>query len=393
MKKYIFLMRTSGIGGAEISTMRAFRSIDYTKYSIIFAVVKNVFSDYFDKYKLPINVVSISEIRNLRSPLKRLLKYYIFFKATKADVVVFHQFWLSSFFLPEIIAAYIATKGSVYMIVHDSAPPFEKYESKNFFGFLQGIGIGWRLMRISQRLMVYFTKNTIAISKFVRKNLIKDHGYPEAKVKLAYNSIEVKDFSPSIKHRAKVRQALDICFSSNVIISTARLDKVKRLDRLIMAFNMLHNDIKDIRLLLVGDGAQAKDLKSMVSALDQTVRDKIKFLGFKKDVRPFLQASDIYVLPSDSEGFGNATLEAMACGAVAIITNYEGSSEIVRDGFNGLIVDRSAQGVLSGLRKIMSLSNEKRQNIVSNARKFVSDNFDSKLLVPKMLNLIGINAE
>ncbi|MCK5083943.1 MAG: glycosyltransferase, partial [Candidatus Omnitrophica bacterium] len=78
-----------------------------------------------------------------------------------------------------------------------------------------------------------------------------------------------------------------------------------------------------------------------------------------------------YVLSSDIEGIATAALEAMASELVCVATKTPGPSEIIQDGVNGYLVEKNRAGVLNGLTKAVALSDKQRNEMASNARKFV----------------------
>lgn len=395
-KHYLFLTKTDGIdgiGGAEHSLMDLFSYINYNSYSVRWVVRKDDFSPYFESKRLPVKVIQLPSIRDGDNIIKKFLRFYKFFQEIQPDCIVFSQFWLTSFSLPELIAGFLITKGNIYMIVHDCAPPYKEYKSKLHFGIIPGVGLEWRKERFFQKLLICFTKYTIAVSQAAKNSLIKFHKYPERKIKIAYHGVDTQKFVYSLENKAKFRRFLNIPGSATIIVSTARLDKIKRLGRLIKAFSILSRERDDIWLIFAGDGPQYNALVNMVNYLDKDTKERVKFLGYVEDVVPILQTSDIYVLPSDSEGFALACLEALSCGLISIATNSGGPSEVIKDGFNGFLVENNLEGVLKGLKRALFLSNEEKERLSNNARKFIIENFKLRERAEYKLNLLGITHE
>jgi len=172
-------------------------------------------------------------------------------------------------------------------------------------------------------------------------------------------------------------------------VSAARLDLIKRLDRLIQAFGLLNLGHNNLRLLLTGDGPLRDELKSLAQSINNS--EKIRFLGHVEDVRVVLQASDIYVLPSNEEGFGIALAEAMACELVCVATKTIGPSEIIEDGLSGFLTDLTYDGVLKGLAQALRVGHKERKSIGSRARQRVVDNFRVEKTVAKSLAFMEIS--
>ena len=391
-KHYLFLMSTRQLGGAELLLMDYFKFINYEKYSVTWSVNQDIFSPYLKKDSLPVKVMQLPKF-NKEGIVKKYIKFYKYLQEIKPDYIVFNQFLLRSFSLPELIAGYIITKGKVFMIVHDCAPPRITYKSRLHFGIIPGFGIEWRRERLFQKLLVYFTKNTIAVSKATKEFLLKFHKFPQQKIKITYHGVDVNKFTPSFENRCSLRRHLNIPNSDTIIISTSRLDRIKRLERLIESFGILAQQRKGLWLIFIGTGQEYNSLSSMVQSFNEDVRRRVKFLGYREDVAPILAACDIYVLPSDSEGFPLACLEAMSCGLISIVTNSGGQREIIKDGWNGFLVEKSMQEILDGLNKVLNLDNEQKSRISSNARSSIVANFNLQERVKYALSLLGINNE
>ena len=174
-----------------------------------------------------------------------------------------------------------------------------------------------------------------------------------------------------------------------MVVSVARLDRIKRLDRLIQAFGALSLEYNDLWLLLTGDGPLRDELKSLARSVNH--RENIRFLGHVEDVCAILRASDIYVLPSDEEGFGIALVEAMACELVCVATKTVGRSEIIEDGLNGFLIELTYDGVLKGLHQALRLGHKERAAIGNRARQRVVDNFRVEEAAAKGLAFMEIN--
>lgn len=386
-RHYLFLTRTDQLYGAERRLMEIFQYINYDEYLISWAVKdKKVFYPMIKSKKLPINLIQLPLLKN-EGMIKSFFKMYRFLKRISPHYVVYSQFYFKSFTLPELIAGFLVSKGNVYMIVHDEAPLY-KYKSKLHFGCIPGLGLGWRKERLFRRLMVYFTKSTLAVSKEVREILLKLYKYPSSKVKLFYHGRDLKKFCPDPATRHHMRQKFKISDKEIIIISTSRLDKTKSIDRLINAFDMLFQKYRNIWLFILGDGPLKNELSNLAD--QKTSRERIKFLGFHNDVSPFLKMSDIFVLPSEKEGFGNAVIEAMATGLIVIATKVAGPNEIIKNGINGFLVERSEEDMLRGLTKVLLLTERERKEISINARRFVMDNFDLRKRVKEELKSLGI---
>lgn len=388
--RYLFAINSRTVGGAEKRIIKIIKHIDKNSYSVTLAVKKNVFSDYIDNANTSVVELPILKNNNL---LQKYIKYYRFIRHYNPNVVVFSQFWLVSFSLPELLAAFLITKGNVYMIVHDEVIQyFKPYKSHIHFGFIPGIGLERKLERLFQKLLVYFTKRTFAVSDSVKYALVNLHRYPEKKIKVMWHGVDCCKFAPSFTSRSIFRERAGIPDSDIVIISVSRLDKIKRIDRLIKAFSVEATSKNNIWLIVAGDGPEDGNLKSMIDKYEDDVRKRIKFTGFMEDVEVGMQASDYFVLPSESEGFCNACIQAMSCGLVCISTKCGGPTEYIIDGDNGFIVENSSEGILIGLRKCFSLRDEERKRISTCARKTIVEKFNIDNNIKSELSCLGLDS-
>jgi L-malate glycosyltransferase len=135
-----------------------------------------------------------------------------------------------------------------------------------------------------------------------------------------------------------------------VLIYTGRLVSQKGLPVLLTAFHEVLQNIPSLHLLLVGQGSERAQLEMMAQELD--IKQQTTFVGNVEDVRPYLSAADIFVLPSEGEGISNALLEAMAAGLACIATTVGGSAEVLDNGNCGKLVDA---GSVEQLREAITI--------------------------------------
>jgi glycosyltransferase involved in cell wall biosynthesis len=116
-----------------------------------------------------------------------------------------------------------------------------------------------------------------------------------------------------------------------VAIFAGRLDREKRLDLLVAAWPAIRSHYPAATLVLVGDGTEAENLR-------RNAPEGVHFIGRVDNTAPYLQAADVFVLPSETEGLSNALLEAMAAGLAVIATDVGGVRDVVTDRSSGRII-------------------------------------------------------
>ena len=91
----------------------------------------------------------------------------------------------------------------------------------------------------------------------------------------------------------------------------------------------------EAHLLILGSGEMEKELREMAGG-------NVVFAGYVPEARPYYQASDVFILPSETEGLSNAMLEAMACGLAVVATAVGAAQDVIDHNVNGLLVKPGA---------------------------------------------------
>ena len=131
------------------------------------------------------------------------------------------------------------------------------------------------------------------------------------------------------------RENLGIPAGDPLLLWVGRLDPIKGLDVLVKAVALLAAT-RPVRLAVVGEGSFRGELDRVVAS--QGVADRVHLLGPRRDVPRLLQAADVFVFPSRTEGLPNALLEAMAAGLPIVTTDAPGCRDLIQDGRTGLVV-------------------------------------------------------
>jgi glycosyltransferase involved in cell wall biosynthesis len=175
----------------------------------------------------------------------------------------------------------------------------------------------------------------IVPSKGVKNDLLNSYKLREEKIKVIYNSVDLELIRESI---LVYGQASPELFTDDIptIAAFGRLIKRKGFEDLLRAFRLVLDRV-DARLILIGDGEERLNLQKLGNGLG--INGSVRFLGYQENPFGIISSSDLFILSSRWEGFGNVIIEAMACGVPVISTDCPfGPNEIITDGVNGLLV-------------------------------------------------------
>jgi glycosyltransferase involved in cell wall biosynthesis len=136
--------------------------------------------------------------------------------------------------------------------------------------------------------------------------------------------------------RPRLREELGFAPSSFVLGSVGRLVAIKDHGTLLRAASLLAGRGLDVRVLLAGAGPEMDALQKQANG-DDRLSGRVLFLGASNRIQEFLNAMDVFVLPSLGEGMSNTTLEAMATGLPVVATRVGGNPELIEEGRTGFL--------------------------------------------------------
>jgi glycosyltransferase involved in cell wall biosynthesis len=237
---------------------------------------------------------------------------------------------------------------------------------------------------LAYRLMASRYDVVLAVSDQVRHFCItQDRLCSEAVVTL-YNGVDLNAIA-RVQTNGSLRQALGLESTSHVIIAVANVRRIKGLDILLRTAAQVRRDFPHAVFLVVGKVLERKYCEEL-QALQRELglEGTVRFLGPREDVLSLLKISDIFFLPSRSEGFSNALLEAMACGLPCVATDVGGNQEAIQHNVTGFIVppedvDSAAASVATLLRNPENAASMGRAG-----RDRVERKFDVRTMVAKL---------
>ena len=211
-------------------------------------------------------------------------------------------------------------------------------------------------------------KNDLLNYRITRKQLkVLGHGNVRG-IDLDHNNPELPEVQADA---AKIRKPGIFTF-----VFVGRLVRDKGINELIEAFERLNKEYTNTRLILVGPQEPKLDpLKpEAIAKIDNN--KNIEAVGHQSNVRQWLAASDAFVFPSYREGFPNVVIEAGAMSLPSIVTDINGSREIIIEGKNGTIIPpRDAVALYQSMKSFLEQP-DKRAQMAFNARPFVASRYE-----------------
>lgn len=213
----------------------------------------------------------------------------------------------------------------------------------------------------------------------LRLELIDSLGLPPEKVQSIFTGINTRRFTAGSKIEAREKLGLDVNAIWIGIIATLRSWKGHKY--LLKAIAEL-NDPR-IRLVIVGDGPQRDKLNRLTVELG--LARAVRFAGQQRDVVPWLQALDVFTLPSyANEGVSQAVMQAMAVGLPVITTPIGSSADVIKAGLTGILVPpKDSNSLAQAIRKLIDNPQE-ASRLGDGARSFALENCGLERMITRM---------
>ncbi|MBA3648961.1 MAG: N-acetyl-alpha-D-glucosaminyl L-malate synthase BshA [Chitinophagales bacterium] len=206
-----------------------------------------------------------------------------------------------------------------------------------------------------------------AVSEDLKKQTYKNFNIAQ-EIEVIPNFVDLKRFRKAKKEHFKKAIAPN---GEKILIHTSNFRKVKRTQDVIKVFYKVHEQVPS-KLLLVGDGPDRQTMEIMCR--DLQLMDDVRFLGKQDPVEELLAVSDLFLMPSETESFGLAALEAMATEVPVIATDAGGIPEIIIQGVTGFMssvgkTDEMAENAVYLLSDEQILNQFKKQSL-EQAKKY-----------------------
>lgn len=313
------------------------------------ATYSKVLAEELIKLGHEVVVITYGEAENLKSIIiyisrkwPRGLRHFVYFLRVfwfgrKSDII-YVQDTLSAG-LPALLAAKILGKKFVLKIVGDYA--WEQYRNKVQSSKLKVKSLDEFqnekfdfITELRRKIQKFVAKNAdkIIVPSFYLKELVKKWGIEENKIEVIYNAFEIPQIGISKK---EAREKTGLNQEDKILISAGRLVPWKGFGTLIDIMPELAAKDHNVKLIIVGDGPEKKNLKSKILNLkiENRINDNILLVKslLREELFLYLKAGDIFLLNTGYEGFSHQLLEVLAAGLPIITTPVCGNKELIKE--------------------------------------------------------------
>lgn len=355
--KILFIIDKLTSGGRERRMLELIRKLSQNSAFEILLVVmdREIAYPYVLNYNIKINYL----IRKTTKDLSVFFKFFKICKKFKPNIIHSWSSMSSIYVLPTKLLLRINLVNSMINHAPDKLSIFSKE----------------RL-----RALLTFPFSNIILSNSLAG--LKAYKPSQKKSRCIYNGFDFNR-TKTMKPKSLIVENFKIT-TKYIIIMCARVDKSKDYDTLIEAARTIRKKGKDVSFLCVGDGNLLEYYKSMLS---KDEKEYIIFTGVRNDVEDLINASDIGVLCSYSEGFSNSILEYMALAKPVIATQGGGTNEIVIDNETGfLIKSKEVNGLINKI-EILLENRELRNKMGMAGERRISENFTIDKMTGKFIDI------
>lgn len=370
----LYISHEAILGGASLALLEVIDQMKEKNVNIYVSVISNQGSFYDELKKRDIKIINAkyftdmnyekSMLKKFKGSIKSILNTITAFKLAKIsknnEIDIIHT--NTSVILIGVLISKLTGINHVFHIREFSENKSRKYRLP---------------IKYVNKLIDENSKKIIVISKALYNHNVKN--FSNGKIELIYDGIDtskcyeidINKYNDSINKNDEYK-VIKILITGSITENKGQEDAIRALDILVK------QGYKNIKFILAGNKNTDYYNKLINIINENNLTDYVEFLGFVGEIEKIRADVDIELNCSRSEGFGRVTVEAMLSGVPIIGANNTATSELIKDGFNGLLYEEGNIKQLS--EKIINLINNsnERYKIIKNAREYVLSNFSNK---------------
>lgn len=341
-KNILYFTRTMGIGGTEKVVMQLCRYFNNKFNKIIVCSNGGIHEDELQKLGIKHYKIDDIEDKNPIIIFKTLISLYKIIKNENIDIV--HTHHRMAAFYSEIL-----NKLMNFKFIHTAHNTFHNKKTLTKFALNNA--------------------EIIAVGEKVKENLLELYELDTDQINVIYNGIE--KYTGEISVVPEIKKFKDEGYF--IVGNIGRLSKQKGMEYYIKAIPESIKKYQKIKFYIIGDGEDKLELIKLAKELG--IENNVIFLGYRNDVINIIKQLDLIVLSSLWEGLPLTPIEAFSEGKTIIATDVDGTSEIVKDQYNGLlIVSKDSNEIAMNIIKIID-NKSLKDNLQKNAYKTYSQKF------------------
>ncbi len=321
----------------------------------IFLVVRSQIAENFKEMDINLNVLPLKNSIDLYS----IFKLAKIIKKNKIDIIHVHNgkdYWLA------VLARYFAGRANIVATRHILKPIGNSFLHKRMLATIDQF---------------------IAVSKEVKKKLIKENNINSEKIKVIYNGMDLSNYNNIDSEY--LYSEMNVYQDNFIIGSVGTLCDLKNQKLLVDIASEIELD--NIKFIIVGEDFSAKKeyKNELINRINKNnLDDRIIMTGYRKDIPELMNFFDLLVVPSKSEAFGLVAIEAMAAGTPVIANKIDGLKEVIKNYNSGILIPDN--DVSKYKKEILNLYNNK-----DDTNKYIENGINrvkNKFSLPKMVEAV-----
>ena len=382
MKKVLFVVDEKKMGGVSILLSDILNSINIKKYDIDVLVLHNN-GDYLSNLPKSVNILygtsffntvdyTIGEVIRSKSISKIYSKIRLVYlmktkrigkRIAKERKKILNKKYDVEVAFKDGFCALFTAYGDSIRKYHWLHVDYEKYDCTS------------KYTSLFQEIFPKFDK-IIGISNHVIEKFKEK--YSVSMTDVIYNIIDGEKI-----RKKSLEEKVNFDKSKLNLVAVGRIHKVKGYDRLIDVINKLNNEnkINDVVLRIIGDGPEFSNIKNKIK--ENHLEDKVLLLGKMNNPYPYVKESDLFIMCSHNEGFGNVIIESFVLGVPVLSLEIASIKEIMTDSY-GMIYSNSFEGLYNGIRDVLD-NHEELDKYKNNLKKY---HYDTKKIINQIESLL-----
>lgn len=357
--KVLNLLSSGGVGGIE----QLCKNIGiYAKYENTFCFLFDegeVYEEMKEKGEKVVSFVDKQHGKFTRNRWRMLCEL-----ASDYDIITVHHCTIALQIYYILLSQKYKDKKFV-MTMHSC---FEEEQNYNYGSDIKNKCAKWALTKA-----LSVSDKIIFVSEAGRKSYLNNFNIDPNKTIVIYNGVEVYGKTEDRDIEDYIR-----------LTYIGRLEKIKGVDLLLAAVRELLDKNYSVRVWIIGDGMERKELEDQAHKLK--IERAVEFLGIQRNIEDYLQKSDLFVYPSVCEEvFGISIVEAMSYGVPCVANRVGGIPEIIDDGVNGFITnEKTEKGVCDAIERFFVAYNSGSIEPMKDACEKTAERFSIQSTVERL---------